>query len=108
MLHLKLALGRECSLLVVEALMADFGWKMRSVLARLICALKLLLFEKLLLHPLVHLKLLEAPRVRGRQIGATSGQPLPKIEVQGILLLLELKLAAMRSHAPGIRRRCRQ
>ena len=95
MLHLKLALGRERPLIVLEAMMADFGRKMGSVLARLICALKLLLVEELLFHPLVHLKLLETPRVRGRQIGATSGKPLPKIEVQGILLLLDLKLPAM-------------
>jgi hypothetical protein len=107
-LHLKLALGRERSLLVLEAMMADVGRKMGSVLARLICALKLLLVEDLLLHPLLHLKLLEAARVRGRQIGATPGEPLPEIEIQGVLLLLDLKLAAMRSHAPLIRRRCRQ
>jgi hypothetical protein len=95
LLHLKLALGCERSPIVVEVLMAHVRGKLRSVLACLKRALKLLLFQKLLLHPLLHLELLETSRVRWRQVRAPSGKPLPQIEVQGILLLPELKLAAM-------------
>jgi hypothetical protein len=106
--HLKIALDRVGLPLVVEPVTTDVGRKMCGVLPRLMLALKLLLLEQLLLHALAHLKLIEAPRVRRGQIVLSAGESLPKVEIQGILLLLELKLAPPRGHAARVRCRRRQ
>ena len=106
--HLKLALDRVRLPLMVAPLVTDVGRKMRGVLPRLMLALKLLLLEKLLFHALAQLKLIEAPRVRRRQIVLSARQSLSQVEIQGILLLLELKLAPLARHAARVRCRRRQ
>jgi hypothetical protein len=108
LLRLKLALAVERSTLVVEALVTDVSRKMLDVLPCLKCALKLLLFQELSFHPLLHLELLQAPGVRGRQVLSAAGERLPEVEVERILVLPELKLAAMRCHASLIRGRRRE
>jgi hypothetical protein len=108
LLRLKLAFGRERLPFMLEALVTDVRWKMRSVLSRLKPALKLLLFQQLPFHALAHLKLIEAQCVGGTQLVRPAGKPLTQVEIQRILLLLALKLAPVRSDAPRIRGGCRQ
>jgi hypothetical protein len=90
LLRLKLALRRERLPLVREALMTGFRRKMCSVLTRLESALKLLLFEKLPLHALAQLKLIEAACVGGAQRVRPAAKPLTQVEIQRILQLLTL------------------
>jgi hypothetical protein len=108
LLRLKLSLHRECLAVMIEPPVAYFAGEMHGVAARLLKALELLLLQKLTLHPLMHLELLEATGVGRRQVMALTRPHLPEIEIQGILLLLKLKRAAMRCHAPGICCRRRQ
>jgi maleate cis-trans isomerase len=107
-LRLQVSLHRERVAVVVEPPVAQLRRKMHGVAACLLETLSLLLFQKLPFQALLHLKLVEAPGVRRRQVMAGAGPHLPEIEVQRILLLLELERAAMCCHASLICCRHRQ
>lgn len=106
LLHLQLALGGERLPLAIDAVLADVRRKLRGLLAQLKVAMSLLLFQKLLFHPLLHLKLVEASRVGRREVLAASDESLADAQAQRILLVLKLKVAPMRGHAFRVRRRC--
>jgi hypothetical protein len=100
-LHLELTLEREGSALRLDARLERAVGLSGGAAAQHVIALDLLLLELLLLEALLELKLLEAPCVGGAEIVAPRADALLKVEIERVLLLPELKVAALDGRACG-------
>ena len=100
LLQLEQALLSVDAVLSADARVARAVRKRARLAAQALVALDLQVLELLLLKALIEVELIEPARVGGREIVAPGTQALLEIQIQRVLLLAQLKLAA---RALGVR-----
>jgi hypothetical protein len=106
LLHLQFAFGGKGIAPSRQTRVRDMRWRCARVPSYLDFVpelLLLMLIQKLLLDTLLKLQLLKTLSIGRGEVG-TVAQRLPQVEIQCVLLLLDLKLVALRSAAREIGR----
>ena len=94
LLRLELALLRVDLALCADPGVRDARRQCVRLAPQELVAVRLLELELLLLQTLLEIELIEPPRVGGREVVAARAQALLEVQIERVLLLAELKLAA--------------